>query len=810
MNPSTVVKIDVAGSKTFATSRQTDQPGVRADLLTALVETSKVRFPRADEPYPKGTFYKADGDAVWFVFDHASVALRASIEFMQAWYQLTTEGYPECRVFLDTGHLSRVDVPGKVELVGKPFENISMFEKGQPAGGIYLTEATVGACDRTMAKFAFHASIDQRPAQALSIYRVEFLDPRTIEDSALVHALFVAHPEAQNARERVLELFVFEYLQEHRALADIDAFLAWSRQKSYPVGPAAVVEKRLASSEFIEKVGGSYCLTDSANTMVAEARAEFSEALGLCLEVVSASVVASTRTVRSLEGVKLQELIEDYLGTVFSQMRLMANYFRTTSQLFSSDSDGLRSFDYVLLRHLPRLDRAHFEEWRVGFLGGIKQCADSDNKYLAALFHNVLAIYYLNRATQTSAYQVEKLRARQFYVDTNALYALTVKASQFNDILAYIAGQLSGLGLRMKVLPFTVDEYEQSLLRVEHLYHNGRPEAKLLDQNPWLLQEFELHRGKYLDRMSVCRQSHSISPRFPVTTELFDEVDGNLRARGLSLERDFTEIPDEDARALWEGKLRHAMARDSWELSKYYEFFSQLAARPEELNVHDAKCIAAVGVKAEAAGSDELGPIVLFLTLDYKRLLRLRHKYRFIIGVQQFLEFFLPYLFLNDVPVADSVGFPNRLLSAQLATLLVKRPPKMVEVAAAFLREPEAISAAKTGHVSPALKKAAIVLSGDRFKEITKHSAGFDAKTTDDVASGVAAILGDIARREQEAYYSARAVPLEIKERENALREKEEELADERRKLEKAKKEINYLRGQVAGSTRRARPGRGK
>ena len=42
-------------------------------------------------------------------------------------------------------------------------------------------------------------------------------------------------------------------------------------------------------------------------------------------------------------------------------------------------------------------------------------------------------------------------------------------------------------------------------------------------------------------------------------------------------------------------------------------------------------------------------------------------------------EYFLPYVFLNDIPVKQVVEFPNQLLSAQLGLLLMKYRPKAIE-----------------------------------------------------------------------------------------------------------------------------------
>jgi hypothetical protein len=81
-----VVKIDLCGSKKFASSREAADPTVRKAALETLLKVSKASFPAADLKYPEGSYYKADGDAVFYLMDKPSVALRGAIEFMQNWF----------------------------------------------------------------------------------------------------------------------------------------------------------------------------------------------------------------------------------------------------------------------------------------------------------------------------------------------------------------------------------------------------------------------------------------------------------------------------------------------------------------------------------------------------------------------------------------------------------------------------------------------------------------------------------------------------------------------------------------------------
>src|SRR5262249_5253372 len=130
---------------------------------------------------------------------------------------------------------------------------------------------------------------------------------------------------------------------------------------------------------------------------VAEARSAFSRAQADCVERVKTAILAETERLDALEGVDLSRVLDEYLCVAFSEIRLMANYFRETTQLFNSGPEGFARFDYVLRRHVGRRHELYFAAWRRGFISGLRTTAETQNPYIASVFHNVLATYYLNR-----------------------------------------------------------------------------------------------------------------------------------------------------------------------------------------------------------------------------------------------------------------------------------------------------------------------------------------------------------------------------------------------------------------------------
>ncbi|MCL4309262.1 MAG: hypothetical protein M0Z32_02655 [Actinomycetota bacterium] len=246
----TIVKIDLCGSKKFATARETENPEIRAETLKSLLSVSQQTFPQASEPYPAGSYYKAEGDAVYYVLEKPTVALRASIEFMQKWFN-QLPNFPECRVILERGDIQEVKVPSKMELTGKPFENIAVIEKNLGDGKIFLTDSVFKNVDQTVSKFSFLFP-KKIHAETIRIYWVDFLDPRTVADSSLIHALFIAHPKAAEARSRVFELFMLECLLEKMKAVTTAEILEWGKSKNYPMPTSEILLHVVKGSDFLD------------------------------------------------------------------------------------------------------------------------------------------------------------------------------------------------------------------------------------------------------------------------------------------------------------------------------------------------------------------------------------------------------------------------------------------------------------------------------------------------------------------------------------------------------------------------------
>jgi hypothetical protein len=229
------------------------------------------------------------------------------------------------------------------------------------------------------------------------------------------------------------------------------------------------------------------------------------------------------------------------------------------------------------------------------------------------------------------------------------------------------------------------------------------------------------------------------------------------------------------------------MASSRWDLSQYWDFIYQQNRKRDSVIRHDVSCIENIRAKVASMPGDELGPVVMFVTLDSK-LLRLRKRYPFILSAEQFVEFMLPYLFMSDIPVKEAEAFPNQLLSAHLGTLLVRRPPKLAEQVSAFLRDPSlpVTSPQELGSRGSTIAQA---LSGDRFKAIVDSSQKLPDSDKAVVAVEVARLLEQIATEERDRYFRSRNIEAELER----LRE---EVSRNDQHIEKLQRTVRYWKHQ--------------
>jgi hypothetical protein len=235
--------------------------------------------------------------------------------------------------------------------------------------------------------------------------------------------------------------------------------------------------------------------------------------------------------------------------------------------------------------------------------------------------------------------------------------------------------------------------------------------------------------------------------------ENIELIRGRLQEKGLTLDESLKSYSRDEVKELW-AVLRNEMAKAEPNLYQYWAFIYKMNSKAEQVINHDVTCLQNVYEKSQAAGQDELGPKVYFVTV-HRALLRLRRKYPFIISAEQLVEYMLPYMFLGDIPVENAERFPNQLLSAQLGTLIVQKPPEMNDLIRSFLADPSLLKK-DPRKLGPQMADAARLLNASRLNEIIDRSQVLDEDKKNIVATEMAKLMDEISTIERRQYFKTR------------------------------------------------------
>lgn len=651
----TVVKIDLCGSKDHA-YKANDREAKLRDTLDQLISLACEVFPHADagRPFPASTYYRAEGDAVTLVLEKPTVALRSSLEFARRWWS-RTPSLADCRIVAATGSLIKSTTHG--EYTGDPFVDISKAEKIAGPGDILADSDTFGRSDRTTFQFIDPRDVEIDSHRVRRFARLNYDDPRTADDSALVHAVFVAEPSAPEARSRAYEVLAIELLLSRvERTASFDEFASYLTAKGCPSPDEASMRTILGEADFIAFDNADQLrLRPSADERLSTFRKAFDDSKRHAVDAIAEAVADGTgmHPAAVKDRVRIDVLVEKYVQAVFMEVRIMANYYRSAEQFFEilqSDPE----YDYIIGRHVAPLDldSAALLLLKRRFLIALRTLARARNNYIAAVFHNVLLLYYLNANTRYVQRQLTRVRSKTYYLDTNALYALLVPASAYHSFLNFAVERIRKLGAPVRVLEQSVEEYNESLYSALKRFTAAHSTTVENPQDrPWILDEFRTDPGRYGNRFEVCVRTYTVPPNTlrGGRTER-PQLHEALSDSGLELAEHTPFATKEEL-----GSLYDDVYRVKWKPESDLEALERKA-------VHDANCIARLSCDGESPYDTD----VVFITTDRRlaRLRRQRSSCSFVAIIEEFQEFITPFLLAADSVAGDSLTVPNLLLAA--------------------------------------------------------------------------------------------------------------------------------------------------
>lgn len=637
----------------------------------------KLLFPDAEDEFPTGSLHSPSAGEFLVLVDKPTVALRSSIEFLKSWASRVPT-LPDCNVAIDYGDVHAEDWSRSLALEGSPISTVVNLASALQSGQIAVTETIKNRSDSTLVTFRAAGTIPSGP-QEERYYFVIYEDPRILQDTGLAHAIFIADQSAQAPRNKTIQALAIAKLLEHELdLVTYETLRDWLADAGFPRIAAATLREILQGSHYLaeersdNRVG--ITIRPEARIKLETYRSEYEDAKRAAISEVRdtlAGVLAIPEATLT-DAVRFDELVEEYLCAVFLEIRMMANYFKSTNSLF----DGLSissEFDYVLKKHLPALSNnlQQFAVFKKSFLQVLHKLAAREDAYLAAVFHNVLMLYYLNRNEKLVQGELQKLRDKQIYLDNNAFYSYLCQASNFHEFVFLVVSRLTAIGAAVKIFDCSLAEYHQSLdSTMDKVRKNER--GVLRDwrgrHQPWIWQEFQSRPSKYANEFEICVLKHkieaSVSDADPKAFEkrraaLKEKERGGIELEKLDPFKTREELGDVYAYVHTAKDSDDRAVNDAPALSAQDYFHDKV--------LHDANCIAALD--SGACGNPHSFQKI-FLTCDFKLARGIHRKaggrYDFVVTAREFYEFMMPYLFIGEGR-AGGTETPRVLLSSMLS-----------------------------------------------------------------------------------------------------------------------------------------------
>lgn len=678
----TLVKVDLVGSTSFFNKIIDGSAWTLERVISELQDAVKKIFPDASTFVPQGSFVRAEGDAVLLAIDKPTVALRCAIELQKFWAGHRTK-IPDIRVIIHSGELSiSYDIAGHVALTGLPLAKVAKMEKMFSSGDIGITSEVKSAVDSSI--FSFRRGPDLVDNEVSETWRVIFNDPRLLRDSAIAHAFFIANPESDRIRERAVEALIVDILlaktPNKASQSEInDCFKA----QGLPRLPSQYLIDITNKSSSLEMIDELLCLRTGAVNKINEYSKILERNKMEAVEIVFQEIQAKIKTGASEAYLKekIAKMIEQYLFAIFLELRMMANYFKSAGQLFERLAES-PEFDYIIRENLPDISNKQelLTQFRNIFLRSLKNIAPSNNGYVAAIFHNVLLLYYLNRNDEMAAGVLANLGEKRIFLDTNSLYALRIPSMSFHEELKYAIERFQALKAKICVFDISVNEYNQSLDAAMKNYSSGRiAYLSSIGKAPPIWTQYAKNPQQYLGMFENCVNIFRIPKSQGVEESFDDSASRDLGKHGIEFVKLSNFCQREQLGEIYDDV--HT-AKDQKERAPEVngdanDFF-------DERVLHDANCLfqlkSAIPVSPTTAKD-------LFVTCDFY-LARIRQKrsrsYDFVLTAPEFYELMLPYLFSNNEQHLNPVSWPNSMF-ALLISAEENRAPALSSTFGAFL-----------------------------------------------------------------------------------------------------------------------------
>lgn len=646
MSKKVLIKIDAVGSKAWC-SKEMDTQARRTRLLNHLTEIINSVYEKADLEFPYGEYISAQGDCINLGVEDPEYAVLKTIEFQRTWFDYTDE-YPDCRAIIDYSDVQVFNGTPHIELLSEGFENISIIEKSASRGDIYITENVLTSLDSGIVNTKELPPVTIENARRINLYKIEYDDPRLIEENYLVQTIFFADTKSDSIRDKVIGSRIIEIIsaQENK---NISKEILISELKNKKINLTEEHLERIISNNTVLSFDESNVFIEEEKVVDLERlkndfKAEKENALNFIATNLSLAFGGFTpEEFRQL--VDFEGLLQEYLFAVFGDIKNVVSYYNCDKQMdFYDRFLNPNYFDSILKEKVKDINNFGEENrllFKKEFLRALGLLTKQQSKYISYIFHNVLINYYLNRNERYLTNQLKRLKEKTFYLDTNTFYSYKVSASQYHQKAQYIFDKLKSLSCNLRMFNITVREFNDALNRSKTIYKNDPSSATRGKTIPWIIYEFMHNSGSYGNNIDACINSYLIDS---TNHGLFTKKE-NIRVEKLE-----TELAQNDLNELCYQIT--TLKRNKIDQSTF-----------NEKMLHDANCLHYLKCEEKGFLAQKL-----FITCDFSlaRIRKISDYGNSIITINELYDFLLPYLLISEDNFSNPDRLPNMLLETAI------------------------------------------------------------------------------------------------------------------------------------------------
>lgn len=646
MSKKVLIKIDAVGSKEWC-SKEMDTQSRRTRLLNQLTDIIQSVYEKADLAYPYGEYISAQGDCINLGVEDPEYAVLKTIEFQRTWFDYTDE-YPDCRAIIDYSDVEIFNGAPHIELLSEGFENISVIEKSASKGDIYITESVLNSIDSDIVKTIELPPATIKNIREIKLYKLEYDDPRIIEENYLVQTIFFADTKSDSIRDKVIGSRIIEIISSQKDKR-INQETLISELKNKKINITEEHLKSIIKNNTILSFDEHNVFIENEKEIGLEKlkkdfEAEKENAIDFIAKNLSLAFGGFTPE-EFREFVDFEGLLQEYLFAVFGDIKNVVSYYNCDKQMdFYDRFLNPNYFDSILKEKVKDIKNFGEENrllFKKEFLRALGLLTRQESKYISYIFHNILINYYLNRNERYLGNQLKRLKDKCFYLDTNTYYSYKVSASQYHQKAQYIFDKLKSLSCNLRILNITVREFNDALNRSKTIYKNDPCSAKRGKTIPWIIYEFMHNSGSYGNNIDGCVNTYLIDS---TNHELFTKKE-KIRVEKLEpeLERDDIEELCNHITSLKINKIDQTTF--------------------EEKVLHDANCLHYLNCEEKGFLAQKL-----FITCDFSlaRIRKISNYGNSIITINELYDFLLPYLLMSSDIVSNPSRLPNMLLETAI------------------------------------------------------------------------------------------------------------------------------------------------